>query len=50
MRQVPTEACKGHSRCQIMRDKNAGCEIKKKCEIRDKKKNARCEIKDKSAR
>ena len=29
MRQVATEACKGHSRCEKKRDKNAGCEIKK---------------------
>ena len=57
-----TEACKGHSRCDLIKEEkknlelNARCEIKK-CEMRDKKcemrdKIARCEIKmrDKNAR
>ena len=35
MRQVAMEACKGHSKSEKMRDKNAECEIEK--QMRDAK-------------
>ena len=48
LQQECTEACKGHSRCDLIKEekKNSGV----KCEIKMRNKNARCEIKIRDVR